>query len=316
MEGTPLVSICIPTYNRAQYLEKSLKSIVKEKSYLDGCVEIVISDNCSDDSTQELCMKYSENYDNIVYRRNSSNIGYKNVAKAMQIGTGIFRKPSNDTLIYNTGGIDHIVEMVKRYMGRKPVIFFSNGAYNFRGNKESDYFEVNVSGEYGLDNLLNVISFGITWLGAKGFWEEECGESLSESYNDEYEGEVIHFLKMCNKNDTVIVSNNKIVEVQSVSNKDLTYGIFRNFYEKFFPNFDFYLSEGRVSKAAIKVLKKDMGIYFFPPWMAKETSKKGNIRFGDSSLRKKVFNEYKNKPYFVRILIRYYYSLAREFFDF
>ena len=66
----PLLSLCIPTYNRSQYLKKSIDSIVCQKEFLDGKVEIVISDNASDDDTREVVKPYLRRFANIFYNRN------------------------------------------------------------------------------------------------------------------------------------------------------------------------------------------------------------------------------------------------------
>ena len=41
----PLVSICIPTYNRAECLKETIESIICQPEFLEGKVEIVVSDN-------------------------------------------------------------------------------------------------------------------------------------------------------------------------------------------------------------------------------------------------------------------------------
>jgi abequosyltransferase len=59
----PLLSICIPTYNREKYLRRLLDSIVFQKEFIDtNDVEIVIADNASTDSTEELVNEYTKKY--------------------------------------------------------------------------------------------------------------------------------------------------------------------------------------------------------------------------------------------------------------
>lgn len=66
------ISICIPTYNRAEYLDQLLKSIYyqDESKYC----EIVVSDNASVDGTELVIEKYRSN-GNVTYHKNSQNIG-------------------------------------------------------------------------------------------------------------------------------------------------------------------------------------------------------------------------------------------------
>ncbi|UOF91385.1 glycosyltransferase [Fodinisporobacter ferrooxydans] len=73
-ENQPVLSICIPTYNRAELLKLSLESLIPQASEFNGEVEIVISDNCSTDHTKDICMEYKD-VDYFCYSRNSENIG-------------------------------------------------------------------------------------------------------------------------------------------------------------------------------------------------------------------------------------------------
>src|SRR3989338_7717414 len=74
----PLLSICIPTYNRAHYLKECLDSIVAQfnDSEVRDNVEVVVSDNASLDKTRELAEEYCRKFNNIKYFRNNENIGF------------------------------------------------------------------------------------------------------------------------------------------------------------------------------------------------------------------------------------------------
>jgi glycosyltransferase involved in cell wall biosynthesis len=59
----PILSICVPTYNREKCLRRLLDSIVFQKEFIDtNDVEVVISDNASTDSTKELVNEYVKKY--------------------------------------------------------------------------------------------------------------------------------------------------------------------------------------------------------------------------------------------------------------
>lgn len=68
-----LLSICIPTCNRAEILDEAISALVPLLSEYD--IEIIISDNASTDNTPEVVEKYKSLYPEIVYHRNSQNIG-------------------------------------------------------------------------------------------------------------------------------------------------------------------------------------------------------------------------------------------------
>lgn len=69
----PSLSICIPTYNRKRYLRDLLDSIfcqVESKA-----LTVCISDNASDDGTEQLIREYKNKYSNISYSRSENNKG-------------------------------------------------------------------------------------------------------------------------------------------------------------------------------------------------------------------------------------------------
>jgi glycosyltransferase involved in cell wall biosynthesis len=70
MENNPLISVVIPTYNRADMILRSLDSM-KRQTYQN--FEILIVDDASTDNTAEVIKEY--NYDKIKYIRLDRNVG-------------------------------------------------------------------------------------------------------------------------------------------------------------------------------------------------------------------------------------------------
>ncbi len=89
--SAPKLSICIPTYNRATYLNECLDSIVAQ--FKDDDIytktEVIISDNASTDDTLNIVKKFTEKFDNIKYFKNEKNIGFdKNLLNVIEKSTG------------------------------------------------------------------------------------------------------------------------------------------------------------------------------------------------------------------------------------
>ena len=57
---TPLVSVCVTTYNHAKYIAQALESILRQRTSFG--VEIVVGDDCSSDDTVAICQRYAEHY--------------------------------------------------------------------------------------------------------------------------------------------------------------------------------------------------------------------------------------------------------------
>tara|TARA_R100001143_G_C3359601_1_gene134670 strand:+ start:4842 stop:5711 length:870 start_codon:yes stop_codon:yes gene_type:complete len=69
----PLISIGVPTYNRAASLERVLESLVSQ-SYTN--LEIIISDNCSPDAAvQDVAEKFAQSDSRVQYFRQTENLG-------------------------------------------------------------------------------------------------------------------------------------------------------------------------------------------------------------------------------------------------
>lgn len=82
------LSICIPTYNRADCLKEALDSLIHQST---NEVEIVISDNASKDNTEEIVNSYRSYFPNLTYYRAEKNQGAgANFLKVIELASGEF----------------------------------------------------------------------------------------------------------------------------------------------------------------------------------------------------------------------------------
>jgi len=88
--GAPLLSLCIPTYQRAAYLPTQLESILAQAPR-GGEVEIVISDNGSLDATMAVVCAYLPRFPHLRYRRQPENAGYdQNALRVVAAARGAY----------------------------------------------------------------------------------------------------------------------------------------------------------------------------------------------------------------------------------
>ena len=125
---TPLLSICFPTKNRAKALESAISSIVSEQIFLSSHdIEIIISDNCSNDETQNIIEKYVTEYpDKVFYHRNELDTFDKNLEIALSYGNGKFLKAQNDHFGFLPGALDFLLSIIKHCEKSKPNLFLLN----------------------------------------------------------------------------------------------------------------------------------------------------------------------------------------------
>lgn len=88
LKNNPLVSVCVTTYNHAPYLEKAVESFLAQRC--DFGVEIILSDDCSSDSTLEICRSYAERYPDVVRVLSSEqNVGMRaNYRRTLEAARG------------------------------------------------------------------------------------------------------------------------------------------------------------------------------------------------------------------------------------
>lgn len=160
-----LLSICIPTYNRETILEKTLYNLVNNPDYNDYEIEIVISDNCSTDNTQNICLNYSSKYRNIKYKKLDENIGANlNMSTVLSMGTGKYLKLINDYVSFKEGMLKKIINTIKSSDEISDIYFYGN--IGFLNNNKT--VEVNSVDEF----VLNV-SYWVTWITNFGVWRKD-----------------------------------------------------------------------------------------------------------------------------------------------
>ncbi len=107
----PLVSVCVPTYNKARYLRKSLDSIINQ-TY--GNLEIIVSDNPSTDNTEEMVKSFTD--ERMKYYRNPTNIGcYNNYNRCLKVATGEFVAFYHSDDIYELSIVEKEVESLQNH---------------------------------------------------------------------------------------------------------------------------------------------------------------------------------------------------------
>jgi len=113
----PLLSICVPTYNRARLLESALFSLVPQVVESGDAVELVVSDNCSDDGTAEVVARYLEKGAPIRYYRNARNLGAaRNVLLlCSELALGEYCWVLGDDDIVRPDGVAHILSVLREH---------------------------------------------------------------------------------------------------------------------------------------------------------------------------------------------------------
>ncbi|MDD3138147.1 MAG: glycosyltransferase family 2 protein [Lachnospiraceae bacterium] len=120
-----ILSIAIPTYNRAELLKQTLKSVIDQKQ--DG-VEIIVSDNASTDHTSDILKEYVE-CGLIKYYRNSTNVGMDgNFLNLLEKADGKYVQFLSDDDVLLPGAVCKVLDIIEK---EKPdYIHLNSYTYN------------------------------------------------------------------------------------------------------------------------------------------------------------------------------------------
>lgn len=127
MANQPLVSICLTTFNRSEFLPKTLQSLLNQ-DFSD--FELIISDDCSTDETQATCQEFMAKDSRIRYIRNAENLKMPgNLNSAIHHASGDYVANLHDGDIYRSD----LISKWKRALDDVPTAGFVFNAYESVG---------------------------------------------------------------------------------------------------------------------------------------------------------------------------------------
>ena len=296
-----LLSICIPTYNRATVLKESLRSLVEQECFSE--VELVISDNCSTDDTQSVVEEYAKKYSNIRYFRNEENVHDQNFPLALMRATGEYRKLFSDSWSYEDGALSYLLNLVREHRNDKPFLFFENGIL-LKDKRRDLIFASNLS------EFLNYVSCRITWISGFGLWAEDCVQLDKEfEWCSTFLWQVYKACKVISAKKRSVISSRKILSAASSlkdfeKNKDRSYGVYKVFYENYFNILKPYIDDGSIDTDCAKKLKKDVLYGQFLELFVAIPLQNENVG-SETNYKRLVRDAYKNEPYYLHFCIAY-----------
>jgi abequosyltransferase len=113
-----LLSICIPTHHgRAHALRRALDSVVNQLTEdVADEVEVCVTDNASQDGTEQVVAETQKRADHVVYHRNARDLGLvPNLFKSIEMASGTFcwLLGSDDEIV--EGGIAQTLDLLRRH---------------------------------------------------------------------------------------------------------------------------------------------------------------------------------------------------------
>lgn len=185
------LSICIPTYNGGENLKYNVNKLIKMQS--DFGFEVCVSDNASNDGTQEFMKDVICKYDFIKYHRNEENYGFAyNLNYVLNMANGEYRWLLGDDDEIIEENLGKVISSLKEY---KPDICVVNGGTlkNLRVNniKTQIFYDKNI--------VLSVLGEHMSWISCLIFTSTSIMEINISSIKDNAFPHLIEVFKYFNK---------------------------------------------------------------------------------------------------------------------
>lgn len=282
-----LLSICIPTKNRAAVLQKSLQSIVSQDIFTEReDIEIVVCDNASEDNTEQITQEFIALFKGkIRYHRNSVDIEDYNFEQSLRHGQGEFLKLANDSLDWLPGSLEKMIRLVEMTQPLKPVLFFLNQT---RPTEEA------ITAVNDLDSLLQTTSYFITWIGAFGIWKSQLNEMNDFSRHATLKlVQVDTLLRLMNKSKTAYICNLPFFKVLPTGPK----GGY-NIAEVFGKNYLRILRQfkDQITDSTMSMLKREILEKHILPFYCSDVHDFGKLDI------ESYLSDYADEPYFLEMM--------------
>ena len=289
-DSTKLLSFCVPTFNRVGTLLTMLERVIHDPDF-DEEVEIIISDNCSTDDTEQQVRRIASKYANVKYYRNKENVKDKNFYLALSRGEGRYLKLLNDYVTFKNGSLKVMKDYIRKYENQDVNLFFySNLRSPHRASKEVVFENV--------DSFVHDINNKITWIANFGIWKKNFKEL--DNSNTLWETQLAQMewtLHEVSLRKTVVI-NYHGYETLNVPNKKMSYAFFVPHVINYYNIYKTYIKRSLITQKTIDRDKYRVLSHFVGSRIIEYLYLEKEVSF-DLVTAKRVLDEYFNDvPYY------------------
>ncbi len=246
-----VLTLCVPTYNRAQCLKEQFKRFMTIKPEDRSRMEIIISDNCSSDNTSLVVEEYKNKLD-FIYLRNAENLGADgNFMQCFQKATGKYVWLLGDDDYLQTAHIHELLDTLEKE---------DYGLVHLSLNcKDKTAFRI-----YDDQNdFLNKINVRITFMSANIDRTEYVKNISLEKYVNTHLIQVPAHLQATLRGENNLVVNLPYYDSGTETQNNGGYNVFEVFVKNLSRIYDEYEDNG-ISVNSLLLLKNKISDFIFP----------------------------------------------------
>lgn len=292
----PVLSICIPTYNRAVFLKKSLDVLCPQITSDD--VELIVSDNNSPDNTEDIVKQYVAMNPRIQYTKQETNLGAaRNFFSLMHRAQGKYILLLGDDDILTDNAVSVLVDILKRK--DYGLLYVETRITDNKGIKEFD----------NKTDFIKEISYFYTFMSSSIFRKD-----VVEMIEDPLRYVPSHLLQMPFYIKSTLLSDYNAITYEPVfatiglaAKANGGYNFFDVFVNWYYRIWEEYLDD----KQLLKWLKKDIWSFIWQYTKQLLIHKEsGNFKVDNGW--KILFKHYGNECYFWGTMIKYPFGVIKR----
>lgn len=112
MGSKPLVSIGMPVYNGERFVRRALDSLLAQDH---ENLELITSDNASEDRTQAICLEYAARDNRVCCYRNAANLGaVRNFNRVFELASGDYFMWASHHDLWDSAFVSTCLEVLRR----------------------------------------------------------------------------------------------------------------------------------------------------------------------------------------------------------
>ncbi|MDO4935182.1 MAG: glycosyltransferase family 2 protein [Phascolarctobacterium sp.] len=257
-----LLSICIPTYNRAKFLQENLKYLLPQVQENDDAVELIISNNASTDETVQIIEQYKSQGYNFKYLVNETNLGPdKNFYSCVMHAQGKYIWLLGDDDYIIPGGIFALLNLLQNSDYGAIYVQSGNRAdknpFSIGQEEKLNHYVYNDSNVY-----LQRVSYYITFMSGNIF--NRCVLDSDIDFTKYFYSQF--FQVPLYVNSALMHTQNVYINtplIYSAGNQNGGYTVFKVFGQNLFNILEKFISKG-LNLKTINYIKHDISRNFFP----------------------------------------------------
>ena len=290
-----LLSICIPTYNRCDILDETLNRLFSDPDFDSNSIEVIVSDNCSSDNTNEIVAKYPF----VKYYCNEKNTAFFNLTTVLSYATGKYVKLFNDTFSFKKNALGLMLNRIKVHQNDgKNLFFYPNFIDNKNTRKKID----------SISCFFYECSYNTTWTAAIGFWKKDFDKIIDKNkYASLHFPHLEWMFQIVKNGKTTIIYFDDFLDV-AVPSKKGGYNVFKTFVKDYLN----IVKQEKLSFSIYELEKFRLCRYFIYPWLQTLLiNNTDNYNFETKGVFKIILKKYWYEPYLYPMLLVFWIKKLR-----